>query len=404
MNKLFRSGEKTMLKDLKEQYSPLYFLAALGAGGMAVSFYLYLFFMVSHPGIPMATTDFIFPLIARKEWQSVLILLDLGLILFLALLHFKLLYWNIREYRLFKKTAAFQSLKNSNQEVSLMALPLTYAMTINVCFVLGAILVPGLWSVVEYLFPLAIAGFLAVGVYAMRLFLTYATRLIVQKSFDFVQNNNLSQMIAIFAFSMISVGLAAPGAMSHYKEVSAIGIFCSVFFSTVSISLIMLKITLGFKSILEQGISREASVSLWIMVPILTLLGITFVRYTYGFAHNFDNTAEVSKSWLFLLTSSILSLQMLFGLLGFYTMKKLNYFNDFIYGKAKSVSSFAIICPGVAFMVFGFFFIHQGLVLNDIVQQFSITYFILLLPFMLVQLKTLRVMFRLNRKMLYEPN
>lgn len=388
-----------MISNLKEQYSPLYFLSSLGAGGLAVSFYIYLFFMVEHPGTPMATADQIFPLILQKNVYSFLILFDYAVMLFLAFLHFRFLIWNIREYGLFKQTQAFQNLKTTNQEVSLMAIPLTYAMSINVCFVLGAVLVPKLWTVVEYLFPFAMAGFVGVGIYAMRLFLDYATRIIVQKSFDFVENNNLSQMIAIFAFSMVAVGLAAPGAMSHHKEVSAIGIFLSVFFSTVSISLILLKITLGFKSILEQGISREASVSLWIMIPILTLLGITFVRYTYGFAHNFDATAQVSKSWLFLLTSAVISLQVMFGLLGFYTMKKLDYFNEFIYGSTKSVASFAIICPGVAFMVYGFFFVHQGLVLNEVVRQFSAAYFITLLPFIYIQLKTAQLLFKLNRKM-----
>ena len=388
-----------MISNLKEQYSPLYFLSSLGAGGLTVSFYIYLLFMVEHPGTPMATADQIFPLILHKNVYSLLILLDYAVMLFLAFLHFRLLIWNIREYGLFKQTQAFQNLKTTNQEVSLMAIPLTYAMSINVCFVLGAVLVPKLWTVVEYLFPFAMAGFVGVGIYAMRLFLDYATRIIVQKSFDFVENNNLSQMIAIFAFSMVAVGLAAPGAMSHHKEVSAIGIFLSVFFSMVSISLILLKITLGFKSILEQGISREASVSLWIMIPILTLLGITFVRYTYGFAHNFDATAQVSKSWLFLLTSAVVSLQVMFGLLGFYTMKKLDYFNEFIYGSTKSVASFAIICPGVAFMVYGFFFVHQGLVLNEVVRQFSVAYFITLLPFIYIQLKTVKLLFKLNSKM-----
>jgi len=389
-----------VISNLKEQYSPLYFLASLGAGGLAVSFYIYMFFMVPHPDTPMATADFIFPLVAQMDFISLLLVLDYAVILFFAFLHFRMLIWNIREYRLYRQSEAFQQLKTTNQEVSLMAIPLTYAMTINVCFVLGAILVPRLWTVVEFLFPFAMAGFLAVGIYAMRLFLDYATRLIVQKSFDFVQNNNLSQMIAIFAFSMVAVGLAAPGAMSHYKQVSAIGIFLSVFFSTVSISLIIFKVTLGFKSILEQGISRESSVSLWIMIPILTLLGITFVRYTYGFAHNFDQAGHVSKPWLFLMTSGIISLQVMFGLLGFYTMKKLDYFNEFLYGSTKSVASFAIICPGVAFMVFGFFFVHQGLVLNEVIRQFSVAYFIILIPFIYVQARTVQILFTLNRKML----
>lgn len=389
-----------MIKNLREHYSPLYFLAALGPGGLAVSFYMYLMFMVPHPGNPMATADFIFPLVARQEPVSWLIVADLVIIVLLALLHLRLLIWNIGEYRRYKETEAFRQLKTGNHEVSLMAIPLTYAMTINVGFVLGAVFVPGLWTVVEVLFPFAIAGFVAVGIYALRLFLDYVTRIIADKSFDFAGNNNLSQMIAIFAFSMVAVGLAAPGAMSHHKEISAIGIFLSVFFSTLSVALIFVKITLSFKSILEHGISREASVSLWIMIPILTLLGITFVRYTYGFAHNFDQTDSVSKSWLFLLTSAVLALQILFGLLGWATMKKLDYFREFIHGSTKSVSSFAIICPGVAFVVFGFFFVHQGLLLNGVIGKFSPAYFVLLAPFVYVQIQTVLLMLKLNRKML----
>jgi hypothetical protein len=91
----------------------------------------------------------------------------------------------------------------------------------------------------------------------------------------------------------------------------------------------------------------------------------------------------------------------MFGLLGYYTLKKLDYFKEFIFGDTKSVGSYAIICPGVAFMVYGFFFVHLGLVLNQIVQQFSLAYFVTLLPFVSVQFITLRIMFRLNRKMLY---
>ena len=72
----------------------------------------------------------------------------------LALYHLRLLIWNISEYRKFHKTAAFEKLKNSNMEVTLMAIPLTLAMTVNVMFVTGAVFVPNLWSVIEYLFPL----------------------------------------------------------------------------------------------------------------------------------------------------------------------------------------------------------------------------------------------------------
>lgn len=73
-----------------------------------------------------------------------------------------------------------------------MTIPLPLAMSINVLFVVGAIFVPGLWDVVEYLFPVALIGFLAVGAYALRLYGRYITRMITTGTFDFSANASLS--------------------------------------------------------------------------------------------------------------------------------------------------------------------------------------------------------------------
>jgi hypothetical protein len=40
-------------KQLGERYSPLYFLASLGSGGLAVTFFMFLVFMVPHEGRPI---------------------------------------------------------------------------------------------------------------------------------------------------------------------------------------------------------------------------------------------------------------------------------------------------------------------------------------------------------------
>jgi len=283
-----------------------------------------------------------------------------------------------------------------NAEVMLMTLPLTFAMTINVCFIFGAVFVPGLWGVVEYLFPFALIGFATVGYFSIKIFMEYFSRLLTNGDFDFTKNNNLSQMISIFAFVMVGVGFAAPGAMSHNLAVNAIGIFGAIFFSSIAILLLIIKLILGFKNMFEHGIAKEASPSLWILIPILTLLGITFIRISFGLSHHFDQ--ELAKSSLFTLTSSILALELIFGLLGYKVMKAMNYFDEYTLGDKKSAVSFSLICPGVAFMVFGMFFVNFGLAANGIVDKYSIAYFIAMLPFMYVQFKTVLVYFRLKRK------
>jgi hypothetical protein len=203
-------------------------------------------------------------------------------------------------------------------------------------------------------------------------------------------------MISIFAFSMISVGFAAPGAMSHYIAINAIGIMGSIFFASIAILLLLIKITIGFTNMFEKGISVEASPSLWIIIPILTLLGIAYVRISFGLEHHFH--APLTKSSLFAFTTTIISIQIIFGILGYKVMKQLNYFNEFVEGENRSPVSFALICPGVAFMVFGMFFINFGLTFNGVIEKYSLAYFILMVPFIFIQYKTVIYFFKLKQK------
>ncbi len=381
---------------LKEKYTPLYFLGALGAGGLSVSFYMYMMFLIPHPKVPLATFDFIYPALLKGDWLSFVSAFAIVFIIGFAFFHFKMLLWNIKQYKAFKQTDTYKQFKSSNSEVTFMAMPLTFAMTINVCFVLGAVFVPGLWSIVEYMFPFALLGFAACGYYGLKFFTEYFTRILSTGDFDCSTNNNLSQMISIFAFAMIAVGFAAPGAMSHTIQINAIGIFGAIFFSAIAILLLLIKLILGFKNMFEHGVGKEASPSLWIIIPILTLLGITFIRISFGFDHHFGS--PIGKTDLFTLTSTIISLQIIFGLLGYKIMKNIGYFEEFVHSEKKSPVAYALICPGVAFMVFGFFFINFGLTFTGLIDKYSVVYFLLMLPFMFVQYKTIIYFFTLKNK------
>lgn len=249
--------------NLGESYTPLYFLASLGSGGLVVTFFMYLMFMVPHEGRPMTTFENLTATFSNDSLLMItlVILASVG-ILYFAYLHFRLLIWNIKEYLLFKKTESFAALKNSNGEVQLIAIRLTYAMSVNVMFILGALFVPYLWNIVESLFPLALLAFLTIGAYAVNIFITFFARVIAFGQFDCAKNNSLSQMLSIFAFSMVAVGLAAPGAMSHSTVISGTGLIFSIGFASVAIILSIIKIVLGFRAMFEYGINKEAAVSL----------------------------------------------------------------------------------------------------------------------------------------------
>jgi len=382
-----------LIKNLNEQYNPLYFLAALGAGGLAVSFFMYPNFMLAHAGPVLTFNEAYAYLMGSDKLTAILLSGALIAIAALSVLHFRLLFWNISEYRKYKKTEAFKALKNSNHEISLMVIPLTLAMSVNVSFILGAVFVPDLWSIVEYLFPVSIVAFLAIGVYALTILGDYFTRLFTKGDFDFSQNNNFAQMITVFALVMVSVGFAASGAMSHYKEVNAIGMFLSIFFLSIASILLVIQMTLAFKSTLKHGVDKGTSASLWMMIPILTLIGITVIRLIMGLHHGFEEV--LSNPSFFIITSTIISLQVFIGFIGYKVMKSVGYFKDHSQGDKANAGSFALICPGVAFFVFGMFFLVFGLVKNDLVTLMSPAFFVLLTPLVLIHLQTLRVFFRL---------
>ncbi|PLX66853.1 MAG: hypothetical protein C0603_11515 [Denitrovibrio sp.] len=388
-----------MIKNLKENYTPVYFLASLGAGGLTVSFFVYFMFMVNHPKTPVATFNFIYPVITGSNplVSAFLIAVYAAMILFFYL-HIRLLIWNIKEYRQFKTTPKYHEMKNSHQAVSFMAIPLTLAMTVNCSFAFFAATVPNLWTIVEYMFPGAILAFLAIGIYALRIFVEYFSSFIIKGEFDYAKNNNLSQMMGIFAFAMIAVGFAAPAAMTHNKIVSAVSLFLAIFFLVLAVSLAFIKMTLGLKSIFRYGISKEASPTLWIAIPIMTVLGITIIRMFFGLSHNFGSHGDMST--LFVFTSMVLSLQIMFGIIGYVVMKRIGYFDEYLNGDKKSAGVYALICPGVAIFVFGMFFIFYGLIKNGIIERFSPAYFIILIPFTILQIKTSLTMLKINKKLL----
>ena len=95
-----------------DSYSPLYFLAALGAGGLAVTFFMWLFFWVPHPGQPVPVFEDIMAAFQTGSlaMQSAILLAMAGIAVF-AVLHFKSMIWNVGQYRAMRGTEAWATLK-----------------------------------------------------------------------------------------------------------------------------------------------------------------------------------------------------------------------------------------------------------------------------------------------------
>lgn len=380
-------------------WQPLYFLAALGAGGLAVTFFMYLMWMTPHAGQPIPSFSTLYVAFADGSLaMRALIATSLAGIAIFAALHVGLLIWNIVRLRAWQPTEAAITMARTNAGSSIMAAPLTYAMAINVGFIVGAVFVPGLWERAEWLFPFALAGFAAIGVYALRLFTGFMTHMIVEGGFDCAKNNSLSQMLSVFAFAMIGVGFSASAAMSQAPVVSVIGFAGAVFFVAAAIIFGAMFLVMGFRSMLENTANPETVPTLWVTIPFLTVVGIAMYRLNMALDHNFGVAWLAGEKFAFLIT--LFMVQLLFGVLGYAVMRRTRYFETYVTGPAKSPGSFALICPGVALFVFANFVINSGLVGLGVMEQFSAAWYLAYAPLVALQVLTIAAFFQLSNKLI----
>ena len=387
----------TMPKNMGEKYSPLYFLASVGAGGLATTFFMYLLYWVPHTGRPVPVFEDIMAYLSTADilGQSVAIF-AMAAIAFFVYLNIRLLVWNLKEFAIFKKTDAYINHQKSNAQTQIKAQALALAMTVNATFTGALVFIPNLWSIIEYLFPIALVVFLAIGVLAFKNLGEFLGRVLVEGGFDRAANNNFAQLLPAFAFSMIGVGLAAPAAMSNVAIVAGISLIASTFFLITAVILMTVALILGFAAMMKHGAAKETSPTLLIVIPIMTVLGILVVRQDHGLHVLFDGHTTASDTLMFL--TKLISIQAVFALLGIMVLRRQHYMSHYVTGTDKSAGSYALICPGVAFSVLFQFFINKGLVATELVDKFSTGYWALTALAIISQFTMVWLLFKLNSK------
>lgn len=381
-------------------YRPLYFLASLGVGGMSVSLFMYLMFLLPHEGSPIPTYADLERYFASADLAGTLaVAAALAGIAVLAAVHLWLLAGSLAAHRRFVRTPEYQQLRSTNAEVTLVAVPLTLAMTVNVLFIVAALAVPGLWDAREALFPFALLAFALIGTWAFVVFGRYLTRVLTHKNFDLEDTNHFSQILPSFAFAMVAVGFSASAAMSHTTLTSTLGMMGSFVFVSASVAWLTVKLPVSFGAMLRHGMSPVAGPTLWMGIPILTLFGITFLRDASGIAHNVLDTS-VPPFLLLVAFGLLLSAQLVMGGIGWVVMRRQGYFETYLRGSGRSIPAYGLVCPGVALSVLAMFFIHWGLVNNDVIARFGLVHWLLMGAVAVLQVITLRTIVQLNARLL----
>ncbi len=380
-------------------WSPLHFLAALGAGGIAVSFFMYLLFWIPHPGQPIPVfDDWLSYLQTAGPVGQVMVVSALAGIIIFGSLHFHWLFLNFKQYHQFKASGGVEKITGTNAHTQLMAMPLTVAMSINTAFIIAAVFIPGLWNVIEWLFPVSILVFVLLGIWASRIYLNFFSHVLHRGSFDNTANNSLAQLLPSFAFVMIGVGLSAPAAMSHNEVIIGISYLLAIFFISSALFMGFIKLIIGFNDMFKQGASRATLPTLWVVIPILTISGIAIMRLSHGL-HTLELGHGASN---YVLLTGIFSLQIMFALMGWAVMKRMNYFQSVFKHEEKTPVTFALICPGVALVVMGHFVLNKVIVASGIISQFGIFYIVFSFFLIVLQLMVIWLLFRLVREHLVD--
>ncbi len=380
-----------------DTWSPPYFLAALGAGGLAVTFFLWLYMWVPHPDQQVPTFEDVLRFWGNGEpvQQAMIVGAYLGLAFF-AILHIKHLIWNLGRYAAFKRTPAFAKMQNSNAGASLFSLPLTLAMTINVGFSVGLAFVPGLWGVVEYLFPLALAAFAAVGFMTLRMMGAHLARMSVAGAFDMTKAGSFLQIQPAFALGMVGVGMAAPAAMSASATTAGIALILSTLLLVIAVIWAVVGVVLGLVAKFQYGSDAEQIPSLMVIVPLTTVLGILMMRQNHGLHVHFGvHGAPGDNLWML---TALLALQIAFLGFGWSVLKHHDYAARFMWAAKPSASAYGLICPGVALSVLLQFWINSALVGAGLIAKFSVAYWALTGVSVLAQFAMVVVILALNRR------
>ncbi|MFP4327929.1 MAG: TsoY family (seleno)protein [Paracoccaceae bacterium] len=387
-----------VLRRPADTYSPLYFLASLGAGGIAVSFFMFLMFWVPHGDRPVPVFEDIAAAFGTGglPMQLAIGVAAIGIAIF-AFLNIKSLIWNLRSLAAFKQTEAYGKLRNSNAETTLLAMPLALAMSVNVMFILGLVFVPRLWSIVEFLFPAAMVAFGLIGLLALRIIADFLGRVLTSGGvFDVTAHNSFAQLLPAFALSMVAVGFAAPAAMSTATVTVGAALVLSTFFGITALVYAVVAAITAFNSMLHYGTARESGPTLMIVVPIMTVLGIMFLRQDHGLHTTFDTHATAGETMVFL--ARLLTVQIVFLGLGMLVLLRQGYFQDFVLGGKTSPGSYALVCPAVALSVMLHFFLNKGLVEAAVVDKFSLAYWVLSALALASQAVAIALVVRLNRQ------
>jgi len=333
---------------MKKEFSPLVFLASLGAGGIAVMPFVLMQYTIEH-GKGLITRSQLWENEFTNFMAGYFYSLEFVMIIF-SILHFILSIWfGIQLYKWIKNGNLKPLVNNPLKNTSILAPFISLLMTMNLFI-----------GPIRYFLPVMSDNFQSLFLPAM-IFWSILFILILYteikllavsfiKGFD-IEKIHFGWLLHPFLLGMLSTVGTGIAAMSKDSSIANTAAFLSLISLSMGLFLFLVKLIVLFKShFAKQGLPEKQFLpSFLIVIPNVTLFAISFFRLGHyleahhGFHLDYYFYIVIGISFAFEIW------YLLFGLCLLKDYFKNNHFKDFY------VTQWGFICPLVAFVVLGAF-------------------------------------------------
>lgn len=373
-----------------KKFSPLVFLASLGAGGISIIPFSYLQYTFPHgPGL-IKIADLAH---SSQAWWNNLFLYSLeSVMVIFALIHFALsIVFFVKLYHFIKDGEYPAYLANPLSNAGILAPFISLVMSMNV--IIGPIrfLIPTLANNLQSLMWPAFIFWAIIFVLLMRMEIKLLKIAFVQ-SFD-IQKITFGWLLHPFALGMLTVTGTGFAALAQSSTLAHAAAFLSFVSGTMGLFLLAVKLISVFQKHFasQEGLgAKQFLPSFLIVVPNVTLYAISAFRI----GHYLEKHHAMHLDYYFLLVITLaFAFETWYLLFGFSLLK--DYFKQHYFKKEFYITQWGLICPFVAYAVLGSFAISVFVanpIFTALVMLFLIASIVFYLDLLIRHLKCSRLL------------
>lgn len=331
----------------KRDFSPIEFLSALGAGGIAISNFALINYSLEHGKglITYAQTHSL----ASGFLLKIYSLLEVNMLVFASIHIILTVVLFKRLYDWLKASRHKEIIDNTLANSAIVAPFISVAMTMNVFIAAIRYFVPWLSANLQTLMLPALVVWGLIWAYLIYVEIILL-KISIISSFD-TTKLNFGWLLQPFALAMVTVTGAGIAAMAKSAAIANVAAFMVLLSGSMGLFLIFIKLMVVFKTYFSGSGKppKEFLPSFLIVVPITTLYAITFFRL--GHFLDAHHGAHLEIPVLVLMTAAF-AFETWYLLFGFAMMK------DFLrkdFRREYHISQWGLVCPLVAYAVLGSF-------------------------------------------------